>query len=136
MQVARDDGLNNAFWLYTPFNHNNSVDILEIDITEAHFHDHNHTNLHDWRPTHVGSGATHTVADIDPGYHRVGLEWTTSGELRWFWNGALMRTIQASSLAFRNLLPAHWTSRSATEILISMVSPKHLALWCLMTETF
>lgn len=106
MQVARDDGLNNAFWLYTPFNHNNSVDILEIDITEAHFHDHNHTNVHDWRPIHVGSGATHAVADIYPGYHRVGLEWTTSGELRWFWDGALVRTMPAAELnGFENMTP-------------------------------
>jgi autotransporter-associated beta strand protein len=106
MQIGRDDGLNNAFWLYTPFNHANNVDVLEIDITEAHFHDHNHVNVHDWKPTHTSSGATQTVADIYPGYHRVGLEWTTSGELRWFWDGALVRTMAASELnGMENMTP-------------------------------
>jgi autotransporter-associated beta strand protein len=99
MQVGRDDGLNNAFWLYTPFSHGNNVDTLEIDITEAHFHDHNHMNVHDWRPLHVASGTTQTVTDIYPGYHTVGLEWATDGTLRWYWDGSLARTMAASQLA-------------------------------------
>ena len=99
MQIGRDDGLNNAFWLYTPFSHGNNVDILEIDITEAHFHNENHMTLHDWKPVHVGSGATQTVADIYPGYHTVGLEWTEDGVLNWYWDGALVRTMAASQLA-------------------------------------
>ncbi len=75
------------------------MDKLEIDITEAHYHDENHMNVHDWLPTHVGSGATQTVADIYPGYHTVGLEWATDGTLRWYWDGALVRTMPASQLA-------------------------------------
>ncbi len=99
MQIGRDDGLNNAFWLYTPFSHGNNVDIVEIDITEAHFHDHNHMNVHDWRPAHVSSGATQTVPDIYPGYHTAGLEWSVDGVLRWYWDGALVRTMTASQFA-------------------------------------
>ena len=99
MQIGRSDGLNNAFWLYTPFSHSNNVDVLEMDITEAHFHDENHMTVHDWKPTHVSSGATQTVADIHPGYHTVGLEWGTDGVLRWYWDGALARTMTASQLA-------------------------------------
>lgn len=99
MQVGRSDGLNNAFWLYTPFSHSNNVDVLEMDITEAHFHDENHMTVHDWKPTHVASGATQSVADIYPGYHTAGLEWGTDGVLRWYWDGALVRTMTTAQLA-------------------------------------
>ncbi len=106
MQIGRDDGLNNAFWLYTPFSHSNDLDILEIDITEAHFHDHNHMNVHDWKPVHLSSGTIQTVPDIYPGYHTVGLEWGTDGVLRWYWDGELVRTMTASQFAgFENMTP-------------------------------
>ena len=99
MQVGRADGLNNAFWLLTPFSHSNSVDSVEIDIAEAHFHNENHMTVHDWQPVHVGSGATQSVANIYPGYHTVGLEWAADGTLRWYWDGALARTMTAADLA-------------------------------------
>lgn len=106
MQVGRDDGLNNAFWLLTPFSHGNNVDSLEIDITEAHYHNEHHMNVHDWQPAHVGSGTTLSVPNIYPGYHNVGLEWDTDGTLKWYWDGALVRTMTASQLAaFENMTP-------------------------------
>jgi len=106
MQVGRDDGLNNAFWLLTPFSQSNNVDSLEIDITEAHYHNEHHMNVHDWQPTHVGNGTTLSVPNIYPGYHNVGLEWDTDGTLKWYWDGALVRTMTASQLAaFENMTP-------------------------------
>lgn len=106
MQVGRDDGLNNAFWLLTPNSVSNNVDSLEIDITEAHYHDEHHMNVHDWKPVHVGSGTTLAVPGIYPGYHTVGLEWSMDGVLRWYWDGALVRTMTASQLAgYENMTP-------------------------------
>ncbi len=106
MQLARDDGLNNAFWLYTPFKNDNGVDKLEVDITEAHFHNESHMNVHDWKPTHLSTSATLPVPGIYPGFHTVGFEWARDNTLRWYWDGALVRTLAATSFnAFSNLTP-------------------------------
>jgi autotransporter-associated beta strand protein len=105
MQIADADGLNNAFWLNTPGGFNNEHDHLEIDITEAHFHGHHHMNVHDWQPEHVSSSATLNTS-LYPGFHTVGLEWATDGTLRWYLDGAVVRTFSASSLnAYNTMLP-------------------------------
>lgn len=98
-QIGRSDGLNNAFWLSTPAGHGNQVDGLEIDISEAHFHNDNHLTVHDWQPEHVGNGAVLSVPEIHPGYHTAGLEWSADGALNWYWDGKLVRTVSASQVA-------------------------------------
>ena len=106
MRVGRADGLNNAFWLNTPTSHSNSVDTVEIDITEAHAHNESHMTVHDWQPTHVSTGATLSVPNIYPGYHTAGLEWTADGVLRWYWDGALVHAVTASELsAYQGMTP-------------------------------
>lgn len=98
-QIGRSDGLSNAFWLSTPSSHDNQVDGQEIDIAEAHFHNENHMTVHDWKPVHIGNGATMSVTNIYPGYHTAGLEWSADGALRWYWDGQIVRTVAASDLA-------------------------------------
>ncbi len=93
MQTGRDDGLNNAFWLYTPFSHGNQADIMEIDISEAHFHGESHMNLYDYKPVLLRYSKSLSVPDIYPGYHTVGLDWGTDGVLRWYWDGVNVLTV-------------------------------------------
>lgn len=106
MQVARDDGLNNAFWLNSPFDFSNPYDQLEIDITEAHYHNEQHMTVHDWKPTHVSTGNTLAVTNIYPGFHTVGLEWTRNGTLNFFWDGTKVYTFSATALnAYNSMMP-------------------------------
>jgi autotransporter-associated beta strand protein len=105
-QVGRSDGLNNAFWLSTPASLGNDVDALEIDISEAHAHNDNHVTVHDWQPVYDNTGRTHAAPEIYPGYHTAGLEWATDGTLRWYWDGQLVHTVNASQLnSFQSMLP-------------------------------
>lgn len=105
MQIGGADGLNNAFWMNTPPAYVNDHDRLEIDITEAHFHGDHHMNIHDWAPVHVSSGST-LGTNLYPGFHTVGLEWTTAGSLLWYLDGAVVRTFSAGSLnACNTMLP-------------------------------
>lgn len=105
LRIGDADGLNNAFWLNTPSDAINEHDHLEIDITEAHFHGHHHMTVHDWQPTHTSSGTTLNT-NLYPGFHTVGLEWATDGTLRWYLNGAVVRTLSASALnAYDTMLP-------------------------------
>jgi autotransporter-associated beta strand protein len=105
MQIGSADGLNNAFWLNTPGGYNNENDHLEIDISEAHFHGHHHMNVHDWKPVHQSTSATLNT-NLYPGFHTVGLEWATDGTLRWYLDGAVVRTLSTSWLnAYNTMLP-------------------------------
>ena len=105
MQIGGADGLNNAFWLNTPVPMSNGNDRLEIDIIEAHYHGDYHMTVHDWAPVHQSTGVKFSE-DLYPGFHTVGLEWTTGGTLRWYLDGNVVRTLSAASLsAYNSMLP-------------------------------
>lgn len=105
MQIGGADGLNNAFWMNTPIAYGNDNDRLEIDIAEAHYHHEYHMTIHDWAPVHQSSSAA-LATNLYPGFHLVGLEWTTSGTLNWYLDGTVVRTVSAGALsAFNTMLP-------------------------------
>ena len=105
-QVGRTDGLNNAFWLTNPTGTTSSLDQLEIDIAEAHWHNDNHMTVHDWKPVKDATGGRLVVPNIYPGYHTSALEWGTDGSIRWYWNGQLVQTKSAAEItAYENMTP-------------------------------
>lgn len=105
-QVGRTDGLNNAFWLTNPTGTTSSLDQLEIDIAEAHWHNENHMTVHDWKPVKASTGGRLVVPNIYPGYHTSALEWDTDGTIRWYWDGQLVQTKTAAEIiAYENMTP-------------------------------
>jgi autotransporter-associated beta strand protein len=110
MKVNGANGLNNAFWLSTPdqiSGANNPVDRLEIDITEAHYeHNDSHMTLHDWAPTHTGSGGTASIPNISADYHLVALDWRPDNSLVWYWDGQVKLTLSAATvLSYNSMIP-------------------------------
>jgi autotransporter-associated beta strand protein len=101
MKVNDASGLNNAFWLNTPADmvSGNTVDRTEMDITEAHYYDNSsHMTLHDWAPTHWGSGSSATIPNISDSDHAVGLEWKNSNTLVFYWDGVAKHTLSSATL--------------------------------------